>query len=275
VRTQRGEVFARFLRHPDPEAPVVLLLHGWTASADTQWLFTYGALSERYSVVAVDHQGHGRGLRTTTAFDLAAVAADAVDVCVALGFGRFFVVGYSMGGPIALHLWRDHPDRVRGLVFAATALEFRARAHERLRWRTGRVFRMAMRAWWYPRAVRQALGRLAAINPEMAPMVGWLTAEVMRNDPFVVADAGRALSRYDARTWATGISVPTAMVLTLHDHLVSPAKQRQLAETLGAHVEAIDADHLASLAHPDRFTGALQQALAFVEDAVAQPAARR
>jgi hypothetical protein len=34
---QRGDVFYRYHRHPDSAMPVVLLLHGWTASADLQF----------------------------------------------------------------------------------------------------------------------------------------------------------------------------------------------------------------------------------------------
>ncbi len=39
----RGEVFYRHHRHPDPAAPTVLLLHGWTASADLQFFTAYAA----------------------------------------------------------------------------------------------------------------------------------------------------------------------------------------------------------------------------------------
>ena len=52
----RGETFVRHHAGP-PEAPVLLLLHGWTASADLQWCTAYPALTERYSVLAVDHRG--------------------------------------------------------------------------------------------------------------------------------------------------------------------------------------------------------------------------
>ena len=60
----RGELFARLHRHPDPDAPVVLLLHGWTASIDLQFVTAYEALAARYTFVGIDHRGHGRGLRT-------------------------------------------------------------------------------------------------------------------------------------------------------------------------------------------------------------------
>ena len=60
----RGEFFVRHHRHPDAARPTVLLLHGWTASADLQFVTAYEALAQHCSFVAIDHRGHGRGLRT-------------------------------------------------------------------------------------------------------------------------------------------------------------------------------------------------------------------
>ena len=65
----RGEVFCR--THERPEGgPTLLLLHGWTASADVQFATIYQALMARYSFVAVDHRGHGRGIRSDQPFRL-------------------------------------------------------------------------------------------------------------------------------------------------------------------------------------------------------------
>ena len=81
----RGEFFVRHHRHPDPTAPVVLLLHGWTASSDLQFVAAYEALAERFSIVGLDHRGHGRGLRSPDAFTLEDAADDAAAVLRALG----------------------------------------------------------------------------------------------------------------------------------------------------------------------------------------------
>ena len=44
----RGEMFVRHHQHRDASRPTVLLLHGWTASCDTQFFTAYGALAEEY-----------------------------------------------------------------------------------------------------------------------------------------------------------------------------------------------------------------------------------
>src|SRR5687768_13407000 len=96
----RGELF---VRDNGGDGPPVLLLHGWTASADLNWYAQYGALTAAgMRVIALDHRGHGRGLRTHADFRLADCADDAVALVEHLGTGPVVATGYSMGGPIAL-----------------------------------------------------------------------------------------------------------------------------------------------------------------------------
>jgi pimeloyl-ACP methyl ester carboxylesterase len=261
----RGEVFARVHRHHDPNAPTVLLLHGWTASCDTNWLYAFPTLTERYSVIAVDDRGHGRGIRSPDPFTLEDTADDAAAVAAALRFDRLITVGYSMGGPVSMHLWRRHPELVRGMVFLATALEWSANRRERWRWRGIRALGPVLRSWWFPRAVARSFRRLAAINPDLGPLVPWLTAETLRNDPASMVAAGRAISTYDARSWVKDLSVPTAVVITTEDRLVAPAKQRQMASALRARTLEVATDHLGPLTNPSEVVLALREAI----DAVA------
>ena len=99
-----------------------MLLHGWIASADLNWSGAYGALIDAgYRVLAIDHRGHGRGLRPLTPFRLTDCAADAAAALRVLDLAPALVVGYSMGGAIAQLLARDHPDVVAGMVLSGTA----------------------------------------------------------------------------------------------------------------------------------------------------------
>ena len=95
-----GPLFVRDAAGPSG-APTLVLLHGWTATADLNFFTCYAALSERWRVVAFDHRGHGRGLRSRRTFRLEDCADDAVRVADALGIDTFVPVGYSMGGPVA------------------------------------------------------------------------------------------------------------------------------------------------------------------------------
>src|SRR5437588_7203371 len=91
----RGEFF---LRDTGGDGPVVMLLHGWMANADLNWYGAYPALVQAgYRVLAIDHRGHGRGLRQMAPFRLADCAADAAAALRELDAAPATVVGYSMG----------------------------------------------------------------------------------------------------------------------------------------------------------------------------------
>ncbi len=255
----RGEVFYRHHRHADPAAPTLLLLHGWTASADLQFFSAYEALAARYSFIAIDHRGHGRGMRTMDAFTLDDAAVDAAALVRQLGVGPVVLVGYSMGGPLAMLIARDHPDVARALVVQATALEWSATLAERLRWKTVRTLSPVLRSWAYPRWVRALIRRLLGSDHPKAKYSMWLAGELHRNDAFAMVQAGQALSRYDARSWAPALGQPAASLITTEDRLVKPRKQRALAAALDAEVYELPGDHLAPLINSEVYAAVTVQ----------------
>ncbi|HYD08770.1 MAG TPA: alpha/beta hydrolase, partial [Acidimicrobiales bacterium] len=114
-----------WVRDTGGDGPVVLLLHGWTANADLNWFSCFGPLARAGSrVVALDHRGHGRGIRTLRRFRMRDCADDAAALLDVLDVPSAIVVGYSMGGAVAQLLWRRHPSKVDGLVLCATAPVF-------------------------------------------------------------------------------------------------------------------------------------------------------
>lgn len=239
----RGEVFVR--RMEGGSGVPVLLLHGWMASADTNWFRLFPKLGAHHPVVAVDHRGHGRGIRAPTRFSLEECADDAAGVLRYLGIERAVVVGYSMGGPIAALLWQRHPDLVSGLVLQATALHWRDDWLDDLRWRLMGAVALLLRFPAGRYLLARALGGRRQLPPEVIPHRAWAEGEFRRGDPSEMAEAGRALARFDGRPFARDIDVPTAVVVTTEDPLVPPPRQRMLAEALGARVFEIAADHAA------------------------------
>ena len=273
----RGEMFVRESEGDAPEpagsggraepGPTILLLHGWTASADTNWFTIYATAAQFGPVLAVDHRGHGRGIRSEERFTLEAAADDAAALVDHLGRGPVIAVGYSMGGPIASLLWLRHPHLVAGLVLEATALEWRASWRERLVWRFLALMEIALRLGPHDGFVERWLRDAVEKSPELVPWRGWLKGEIRRGDAGAIADAGRALSRYDARPFAGRIDVPTTVVITTQDRLVRPRKQRALAKAIpGAFVVSINADHDAPVVRPHLLQMGTAQALRSVLD---------
>ena len=255
---ERGEFF---LRDSGGAGPAVLLLHGWLFSSDLNWLAVYEPLRRAgHRVLAVDHRGHGRGLRSPEPFRLEDCAADAAAVVRAVGAGPVIVIGYSMGGAVAQLMARDHRETVAGLVLCATAADWR-NLYLRVLWRTMSLLRLGLGL--FPTAYWESL--LAIGRVERGDRRSWAAAELSRGSSRDLAEAGREMSRYDARPWIAGLrDVPRAVVITTRDRQILPRKQRELARRLGAEAFEVDGDHMVVGYAPERFNPALLRALAHV-----------
>ena len=263
---QRGEFFVRYFKHENANAPVVALLHGWTGNADINFFPVYAELAQNYSILAVDHRGHGRGLRTHDRFTLEDCADDVVAIMDQLGISSVTAVGYSMGGPIAMLMSKQHSTRVHSLVLCATALEWSATRNERTRWKIGRVVSPVFRLLTTPRLIdRYIKGKIPRAS-SAAILRPWLVSEIRRNDSWTMNQAGRALSKHDARPWAAMLGVPTASIVTSRDSLVALHKQQALARATQAIVIEIDGDHLVNWQKPELFTAAVVDAIRRVRE---------
>jgi 3-oxoadipate enol-lactonase len=256
----RGELFLRDSGETDPTHPAVMLLHGWVVNADLNWHAAYGPLVQAgYRVLAIDHRGHGRGLRTMAPFRLTDCAADAAAAVRQLGLAPATFVGYSMGGTIAQLIARDHREVVGALVLSATAQHFQDPATAKT-WKWMGAVGVALSV--SPRAAWRAGFRLAKI-PISAETAWWLS-EMTRHSARDLAEAGRELGRFDSRPWLHSVSIPSAAVITSKDRSVSPRKQRELAAAIGATVFEAPIDHLEVPSRAAEYNPVLLQALAAV-----------
>lgn len=245
----RGTTFVR--HHPAPPgAPTVLLLHGIGVTADANWFATYPALVERYGVVALDHRGHGRGIRGARRHALADLADDAVAVLDELGIDRAVAVGYSMGGPVAQLVWRRHRERTAGLVLCATAHRFRGL--EPLR---DLGPSLIQRAW----ATTTGTARRSRLDGDLRR---WLANELALTHQPAAVRLGLSLARFDASAWIGEVDVPHAVVITTRDAAVVPPRQRRLAAALPSpSVHEAPIDHTGCVYRPAEFVPVLLAAL--------------
>jgi 3-oxoadipate enol-lactonase len=250
----RGETFIR-LRRPAAGEPTVLLLHGIGVTADVNWFTSYSSLAEHGGVVAIDHRGHGRGIRPDRPVRLADCADDAIAALDVLGIDRAIVVGYSMGGPIAQLAWHRHRDRVAGLVLCATAHRFRG---------IEPVRDLAPSIVLRLRASAQARTKRSRLDRDLRR---WIASEVAHTDRRCVVQAGFSLARFDSSAWIGDVDVPHAVVVTTRDAAVVPARQRRLVAALpDPTVVEAPVDHAGCVTRPRRFVPALLDALSTVTE---------
>src|SRR5437764_13605156 len=96
----------------------LILLHGGLGSGE---MFgpVLPLLSQRHQIVAVDLQGHGRTADIDRPIDVKLMADDIAALIDQLGLEKPDIVGYSLGGGVALHTAAKYPAKVRRLVAAA------------------------------------------------------------------------------------------------------------------------------------------------------------
>jgi pimeloyl-ACP methyl ester carboxylesterase len=254
----RGTTFIR--EAPGPVgAPTVVLLHGLGATGGLNWLWCFEPLSSRYRVIAIDHRGHGHGVRTRR-FRLADCADDVAALADALGVSSLTAVGYSMGGPIAQLLWHRHRSLVNGLVLCATSRNFRGNPRESAMFSLVPFLTAGLR--FTPGVARRAvMSRVLESRMAGVPARDWVIDELRSGDPAAIAEAAGAISRYSSHEWIEEVDVPTAVVVTEHDRLVPPHRQRKLADSIrGARVVPVAGDHGVCVADPRAFVPALLNA---------------
>jgi 3-oxoadipate enol-lactonase len=227
----RGSTFVIDVPGPTPTAPTVVLLHALGCTAYLSWAMAIGELSRSYRVVTMDQRWHGRGIRSPR-FRFSDCADDVAAVMDELGVERAVIAGYSMGGAVAQLMWRQHPERVAGLVLCSTARNYRGASRERLFFP---VLTAAMQPISRHALVR--VERLAATLPEVPSMeitdpAAWGKAEFRSTSAWTMPEVLSELGRFNSADWIGGVDVPTSVVVTASDHTIPERRQRRLAAAI-------------------------------------------
>ena len=106
-----------------PDAPVLVLLHGYTGHARSWDAFAH-AMTDRYRVIALDQRGHGEtGWAPAERYGVEDMADDLAAFVQALGLGRFTLLGLSMGGMVAMEYAGRRPSELAAVVIVDIAPE--------------------------------------------------------------------------------------------------------------------------------------------------------
>ena len=99
-------------------APLIIM-HGLFGTL-LNWSGQIKALSEHFTVYAVDLRNHGRSPHTdTTSYPL--MAGDIIELMDQQGLESAHILGHSMGGKVAMQLAMNYPQRVDKLIIVDIA----------------------------------------------------------------------------------------------------------------------------------------------------------
>jgi 3-oxoadipate enol-lactonase len=256
----RGRTWLTDLPGPTTDAPAIVLLHAVGCTGLLTWFPAVERLAERYRVVVFDQRWHGRGI-VSEHFSLRDCADDVAAIADALDLQAPVVAGYSMGSIIAQRVWRQHPERLGGLVLAATTDHFRTTGSERVFHQGMELGMGALRTLSRSKAV-SAAGRLATDLLDPSDMHEWALAQWRSTSGWSVGQAVAALGRHHSTPWLAQIDVPTAVVVTTKDRVIAADRQRAIAARIpGATVHEAPCGHAGCVLQADAFVPAFLEAV--------------
>lgn len=112
------------------EGPPVVLLHGFTNTMKT-WETTINHLKQDYTVIVIDLPGHGKTV--TPDRSISECCTDIAFLLQSLYYSRVHMVGYSMGGRIALSFANRYPSLVASLTLESASPGLRTEKERRER----------------------------------------------------------------------------------------------------------------------------------------------
>jgi pimeloyl-[acyl-carrier protein] methyl ester esterase len=245
--------------HGNAGAGDLVLLHGWSLNLRV-WDGLVRELAPRFRVIAIDLPGHGRSDWDPRASTPAAQAWRVHETLAPLT-ERYTLLGWSLGGQLALDLTAALPAGVERLVLIATTPKFLKSAT----WRCGTprpllarlVHRLHSEG---ERAVSDFLALLArGSSPGTATRVLAKLRAALRThgtaSPEALAAGLARLRDGDLRTALPMVRVPALVIAGQRDRVIRPAASRALAAALpDAHyVEVPGAAHAPFLSHPVQF----------------------
>jgi 2-succinyl-6-hydroxy-2,4-cyclohexadiene-1-carboxylate synthase len=104
-----------------PHQPPLCFVHGFMGAA-ADWRPVVEGIGEQAFCLSVDLPGHGASLdRPAYVYSMEGATQALADVLDEAGIHRCSLVGYSMGGRVALYFALFHPGRVRRLVLESAS----------------------------------------------------------------------------------------------------------------------------------------------------------
>ncbi len=238
--------------------PAMMLVHGYPLSGEL-FAKNRSVLARRYTVVTPDLRGFGNSTTPDTKGGVQLYAKDMLAVMDHLKIKKAIIGGMSMGGPVVFEMYRQAPNRFKGMVLIDTTA---APAND------------VEKAEW-PGFGQQARDKgVASMNPVLLPQM--LTTKTRMSDPALVAfvsgivkkgtvnaavGGGETLAdRPDSRPTLKGVTVPVLIIVGSDDPIYAVESQKMMQKMKpGAKLVIIPgAAHAATIEKPQAVNRAIE-----------------
>lgn len=242
---------------------VLLFVHGFPFDG-RMWSPQLDELASAARIVAPDLRGFGESAVPPAPYSIAEMAAECIELMDALGVEKYVVGGLSMGGYVALEIYRQAPERARGLILASTKA-----GADNAEGKAGRdAAAQKVRDEGTAPIVSGMLSKLLAeATYEEEPELVDFVKEIMDAAPAegVIGALAAMRDRLDSTPMLSEISVPTLVLHGDEDRVIPSSEAEATAAAVpGAKLAIIEgAGHLPNL---ERFETFNELVVAFLEE---------
>ena len=238
----------------------IVLLHGYPLDS-RMWANETHSLNARWRVIAPDLRGFGKS-PSIVPFTIEQLADDVHALLAKLRALPCVLVGFSMGGYVALAFAKKYPTDLRALILVDTRAEADTTEGKAAR---DKAIELARQGGAKAIADQMLPKLLVPDDQRRGPKVTEMVRGMIESQPpLTIEHALRAMrDREDYTSMLPSIAVPTLILVGANDPLTPPPMSRAMHERIPRSqlVEIPDAAHLAPLENPDAVGRAVQDFL--------------
>lgn len=226
----------------NPEAQPIILIHGWLEDY-YGWDSTIAFLKNQYYCISLDLFGFGQSDKPLTGdYTIHAQARRVVALADALNLERFYLIGHSMGGQIALTIASQiAPERVIRLISVAGVVS--GAIHPATMATAVRIARLPLPLlqtvtrlsrplrelrWWSNRQFKPSFYKIKTL-----PFERWQPLRYSATLPgtgIAMKKAGESILATDITAYLAAIPCPVLALFGKYDHVVMPSEGQLVAD---------------------------------------------
>ena len=245
--------------------PLVLLHSAW--ATNEWWRWQIPAFSRHYRTYALDVRGHGRSSPLEKVYSVEGFSRDLEIFLRKLELEATVLVGWSLGGIIAMQYCLDHPSHVKALVLIATQGHKNPRLKPRFILYFLQVQLSLLMDFTQPRKYDRTMQQFPGQSNRMlqrqvrnmfspqAPkeVLDWVIADITSNPRTAYWEVIRSVWNWEAGEKLKQINVPTLILVGDRDSLTPPQISHRLHRAIPNSKLVImkNASHYIVLEHPD------------------------
>lgn len=230
----RAVAGSRFFWRELGQGQVVVLIHG-LGSSGADWAFQVPPLVDGYRLILPDLPGSGQSDPPRAGFSIAAMADALWQFLDAIDATQPHVVGFSLGGAVALEMALQRPTHVSRLVLINSLPSYRVDHWKK--WLELYAQIGMVRTLGLPRAAKMVAARLFPL-PHQAPMRSRVATVVGANPVGPYLASARALADWCAAERVDALRVPTLMIAGEFDY-TPLAEKRMWSQRLRASLAVV------------------------------------